>query len=300
MPQKIENRLPICSKLKPKLQDYHHPQDHQQELELKEILLDIGDQRLQSMMEYSQQKLVNRNKYVKIIEEVSPLKDVCPWNTQTPLQKFMKIDKATDKEKKVLQQFICNKWLKEVILKKSIHVAIPKESEEEKRIRLQEFETSEHHRQLRIQQSLTPCMSKMEKVFCKIKIFCKLASQRGIPLSDQIRINNDYRRLVFFVHFRNEDYKICDQMINSDPQIKNAIDMQGDRPLHIAVRRNNLRQLTYILSKQPDLEAINFYEQTALNLAILLKHFEIQKSLEDIQTKQISKDSYSLQDENDM
>ncbi|CAK78295.1 unnamed protein product (macronuclear) [Paramecium tetraurelia] len=210
-------------------------------------------------------------------QEVSPLRDVCPWNTQTPLQKLMKIDKATEKEKKVLQQFICNKWLKEVILKKSIHVAIPKESEEEKRIRLQEFETSEHHRQLRIQQSLTPSMNKMEKVFCKIKIFCKLASQRGIPLSDQIRINNDYRRLVFFVHFRNEDYKICDQMINSDPHIKNAIDMQGDRPLHIAVRRNNLRQLTYILSKQPDLEAINFYEQTALNLAILLKHFEIQK-----------------------
>ncbi|CAD8054902.1 unnamed protein product [Paramecium sonneborni] len=279
MLQKIENQQQTCFRQKLKIQDYRHHQD-QQELEQKQILLDIGDQRLQQMMEYNKQRLVDLNKYVKIIEEVSPLKDVCPWNTQTPLQRLMKINKATEKEKRVLQHFICNKWLKEVILKKSIHVAIPKESEEEKRIRIQEFETSEHHRQLRIQQSLTPNMSKMEKVFCKIKIFCKLASQRGINLTDQIRINNDYRRLVFFVHFRNEDYKICDQMINSDSHIKNAIDMQGDRPLHIAVRRNNLRQLMYILNKQPDLEAVNFYEQTALNLAILLKHYEMQKLMD--------------------
>ncbi len=92
-----------------------------------------------------------------------------------------------------------------------------------------------------------------------------------------------------FQLIENEEYEVIrDEIVNFDLE---AVDENGDTPLHYAVKNEDYDLLDIILSYVPDLDVENLEGDSALHLAVKVGNSEIVRMLLDFGANSLVKDS---------
>lgn len=120
----------------------------------------------------------------------------------------------------------------------------------------------------------------VNRVLKKLKFFLSSAHRQNRSaeeLTDFLRSHNaqHYEGTISFAFLqvlKSECFSECDRILAQERAIIDDFNFVGEVPLHVAVRRNSIPMLLYVLSKQPQMEVRNFFGLTPLGLAISLKH----------------------------
>lgn len=92
-----------------------------------------------------------------------------------------------------------------------------------------------------------------------------------------------------FQLIENEEYEmIRDEIVNFDLE---AVDENGDTPLHYAVKNEDYELLDIILSYVPDLDVENLEGDSALHLAVKVGNSELVRMLLDFGADSLVRDS---------
>ncbi|KAM3144644.1 SMC5-SMC6 complex localization factor protein 1 [Paramecium bursaria] len=203
----------------------------------------------------------------------SPLDVICPFNTQTPIEALMGKQSISDVERLAFQNFLFSSWVNNVIQKKSLMIEKTQNTQADK---IKIFSRMQQQLNYKIRYQLT----KQKRILIRIKVFYRLALQKETTLRQQIKkFQETTTLLIFLMHLKNDQYQTCENLLKQDSSLINTPNHQGDRPIHVCIRRSNIKQLKFIIQCKPDLEAINFMGQTPLQLALQLNHHGVIKIL---------------------